>query len=144
MKLTKEQKDELALKLNSPWADVKLICDGYAITLRVERSKALSYRVATYINGEWRGEWFSNEKEFPEQKFLRKAVRALWSPAKRKEAEKMLGKRHVAKDPFWNKTITYFSCDWPSGKAAINHLCKVCESVQVAPESTEDTTELAA
>lgn len=135
MKLTKEQKDELAQKLNSPWGSVKLLCDGYTITLNVERVKALSYRVVTYVNGEWRGEWFSAKQEFPEQKFLHKKVVPNCKPAERKKIEKALGKRYVSKDPFWSGSFTMFAPDWPSGKAAINHLCKVCESVQVASKA---------
>ncbi|MFZ6687529.1 hypothetical protein ACO0K0_07260 [Undibacterium sp. SXout11W] len=142
MKLTKEQKEELAQKLRLPWGRVELLCDGYTVTLNVERYKELSFRVVIYVNGKWDGKWFDAKKEFPEQKFLRKSVRQLVSTAERKKAEKAFGKRAVAKDKFWSGSITIFTCDWLSGKAALNHLCKVCESVQVAPN--KESTELAA
>ncbi len=138
MKLTKEQKDELAQKLTNPWARVDLICDGYTVTLSVRRYKALSYRVITYVNGQLNHEWISSKQSFPEQKFLRKEVKSLVSAAERKKAEKEFGKRWVAKDPFWSGKVTFFNSDWLSGKTAINHLCKVCESVQVAPDTSEE------
>ncbi len=64
---------------------------------------------------------------------MRKTVTPLVSPAKRKEAERLLGKRRVAKVPLYSASLSFWNPDWPSGKAAIAHLCKVCESVEIAP-----------
>lgn len=135
MKLTKEQMTELAQKLTSPWGSVKLLCDGFKIDLIVSPLKGgLSYRVVTYVNGQFKGLWVSSTEEHPEQKFLRKNVRPLYSAAYKAKLEKIYGKRHVANtERFQNKIITYLP-DWASGKAAISHLCKVCESIQVVQE----------
>jgi hypothetical protein len=133
MKLTKEQKAELAAKLIHPWDSVALVCDGYRVDLHVQRWKGMSYRVMTYVNGFHKGIWYSDKEAHPEQKFLRKSVRPNVSPAKRIKLEKALGKRHVKNDPYWSGSVTLYMPDWASGKAAINHLCKVCESVEIAP-----------
>jgi len=133
MKLTKEQKAELAEKLTSPWGCVELICDGYRITLQVQCVKALKYRVVTYVNGEWKGLWFSDKTEYPEQKFLNKRTNRACSPAYKAKMEKIFGKRAIAKDPYYSKTFITYDLSWPSGKAAIAHLCRVCESVEIAP-----------
>lgn len=132
MKLTKVQQHELAMELQGPWAGVDLVCDGYLVSLRVERYKALSWRIYTYVNGCFRAAWVTGDSPAPEVKFLRKSVRLLFSPAKRKKAEKVYGKRAVAKDPFFNETYTMHLPDWTSGKAAIAHLCKVSDSIEVA------------
>lgn len=132
MKLTKEQKAKLSAALSHPWGTVALICDGYRVDLQVQRAKAMTYRVMTYVNGQFLGKWVSDKEVFPEQKFLRKSIRPLASPAQKAKAEKILGKRVVAKDPWYNKTLTSYMPDWASGKAAISHLCKVCDSVEVA------------
>lgn len=132
MKLSKEEKEELVGKLSSTWGAVDLMCDGYLVSLRVERYKELSFRVTTYVNGFFKGQWMRGKDPAPETKFLRKSVRPNLSPAKRKQAEKTLGKRYVAKDPFWGGSVTLYLPDWGSGRAAINHLCKVCDSVAVA------------
>lgn len=132
MKLSKEQKDELAAILDMPWGTVQLLCDGYQVTLQVQREKGrLAYRVMTYVNGSFRGQWVSGNETHPEQKFLRKSVRPLCSPAQKAKAEKALGKRWVAKDPYYNAKMTLFMPSWASGKAAIAHLCKVCESIEI-------------
>lgn len=135
MKLSKEQKDELAATLDMPWGSIALLCDGYRVTLQVQREKGrMVYRVMTFVNGSFRGQWVSGTETHPEQKFLRKSVRPLCSPAQKAKAEKAFGKRYVAKDPYYNAKLTYFMPDWASGKAAITHLCKVCESVEIAPD----------
>lgn len=134
MKLSKEQKDALAKKLAMPWGSVKLECDGYLVALNVERFKGMTYRVMTYVNGIFNPAWIfkkTGEAPAPETKFLRTSVRPNLSPAKRVKMEKALGKRNVAKDPYWSGSHTFFLPDWSSGKTAINHLCKVCESVKV-------------
>jgi len=131
MKPTKEQREFLAGQLSHPYGSVDLMCDGYRVSLRVERYKSLSYRVVTYVNGVWKGEWISGTNSHPEQKFLRKSVRPTVSPAERAKLEKALGKRYVKKDPYWSGSITLYCIDWGSGRAAISHLCKVCESIEI-------------
>ena len=133
--LTKEQRAELAAKLASPWGDVRLVCDGRRITLQVQREActAIRYCVMTYIDGYFKGEWMKGEA--PEARFLCKQVRPVFSPARRKAIEKIVGKRRFASQEYdgYRKTLTHYVPYWSSGKAAINHLCKVCESVEIAP-----------
>lgn len=135
MKLTKEQKQQLINTLSSPYGRVALRCDGYQVDLVVERAAALAYRVVTYINGQWKGAWVSGSESHPEQKFLRKSVRPTTSKAKLLAMEKKLGKRYFkqfCKDyPYWTSHITTYDFTWASGKAAINHLGKVCDSIQI-------------
>ena len=135
MKLTKEQKEQLAAELSMPWGNVALLCDDYRIDLQVQRAKGtMTYRVMTYVNGQFMGQWMSGSKEFPEQKFLRKSVRPLYSAAKRAAMQKSLGKRNYAKYcKDMDAKITMFMPDWASGNAAISHLCKVCDSVEISP-----------
>lgn len=133
MKLTKEQKNELAQLLTSPWGSVELLCDGYRISLQVQRAKGMTYRVVTFVNGQWKGLWVCGLDEFPEQKFLNKRTRRACSPSLKAKMEKIMGKRAVAKDPYYRKTFITYDVSWPSGKAAIAHLCSVCESVEIAP-----------
>lgn len=132
MKLSKVQKVELIDKLSSTWGAVDLMCDGYLVSLRVERYKALAYCVTTYVNGFFKGTWCRGKDPAPEAKFLRKSVRPNVSPTKRKQLEKELGKRYVAKHEYFSGSVTVYLPDWSSGRAAINHLCKVCDSVAIA------------
>lgn len=135
MKLTKEQMTELAQKLTSPWGEVKLLCDGFTIDLQTQRCKGgMTYRVMTFVNGQFKGEWVLSTEEHPEQKFLRKHVRPLYSASHKATLEKIYGKRHVANTERYQKKFVTYMPDFASGKAAISHLCKVCESIQVVLE----------
>ncbi|VVE67849.1 hypothetical protein PAN31117_02789 [Pandoraea anapnoica] len=139
MSLSKEQRAELEEELTMPYGRVDLMCDGFKVTLSVQLWKRLVYRVFTYVNGEYSYRWAWNESPLPEQKFLRKSVRKVCSAKTRRAAEKACGKRYVKKDPFYSGTVTYFMPDWPNGRSAINHLCKVCESVEVVTPSQRTT-----
>lgn len=144
MKLSKEQKEALARELSMTWGSIELECDGYLVALRVERAKGMTYRVMTYVNGFFKGEWcytIGGAAPAPETKFLRKSVRPNVSPFKRKQLEKELGKRYISKDPYWSGSQTFYLPDWSSGKTAINHLCKVCESVQVSKKTDSSALE---
>ena len=139
MKLTKEQRAELAKRLSYAWGEASLLCDGYRVTLQVQREagNAIRYVVAIYVNGHFKGEWMKGEA--PEAKFLRKQVRRLYPPATCKAMEKIVGKRRFATSEYdrYRRTITHYIPWWSSGKAAIDHLCRVCESVEIAPAEAE-------
>jgi len=136
MTLTKDQIAEAIETLSYPWGFVKLICDGYRVTLSVERAKGMTYRVMTYVNGCFKGVWMqpSAGTDIPEQKFLRRSERAACSKTYKAEMEKRFGKRHIQEDPFYSRTIVMYSPDWASGKAALSHLCKVCASIEIDPD----------
>lgn len=136
MKLSKEQKEDLIKELTLPWGSVNLMCDGYLVSLNVERKTAMTFRIYTYINGLMKGAWIIGSNPVPEQKFLRQSIRPNLSPAKRIKMEKALGKRHVSKDEFLSGSYTVYFPDWSTGKVAINHLCKVCESITI-PDKAE-------
>ncbi len=139
MKLTKEQKAVCIEKLNSPWGRVELRCDGHKVCLQVQRHTALTFRVMTYVDGHFLGKWISVPESYPEQKFLRPRIRPVYSAAFRRSMEKAIGKRAMAKDLDYSKTVTSYMPDWASGKAAINHLCKVCESIEILQNETKET-----
>ncbi|WP_293766361.1 hypothetical protein [uncultured Aquitalea sp.] len=138
MKLTKEQKQELINKLSIPWGRVSLLCDGHKVDLVVKLCKGMRYRVATYVDGRWEGKWMLGSETYPEQKFLNKQVRPACKKKDKEAMEKAVGKRYFkkmcAEEPYWTKTITVYDISWASGRSAINHLCKVCDSIQIAPE----------
>lgn len=137
MKLNNEQRERLANELSLPWGRVDLTCDGYRVTLSVQRWKAMTYRVVTYVNGELKYAWLSGSSEAPESKFLRASIRPNVTPARRRELEKAIGKRRVKSDPYLSGTFVVYLPDWSSGKAALSHLCKVCDSISEIPRSAE-------
>jgi len=136
MKLTTEQKAHLIKELSSPWGVVVLNCDGDRITLSVQEEKPLKFVVVVYVNGWFKGEWMLADKPVHEQRYMRKAVRPLWSASYKAKMEKAWGKRYVKKH--YSGTMTLFYSTWSSGKAAIAHLVKVCESIEILAENGLD------
>jgi hypothetical protein len=136
MKLTNEQKEKVIGDLSQLFGRATLRCDGYEVTLQVERFKGFKYRVMTYVNGTFSGKWILPSDAAPESKFLRKMTKPNVSPVKRLKLEKECGKRFIAKDPFFSGSYTCYLPDWSTGKAAVNHLCKVCESVELIDPAT--------
>lgn len=144
--LTKDQKTELAERLSLPFGSVSLLCDGHHVALVVERCKGFKYRVMTYVDGCFKGQWMlpkDGAEPAPETKFLRKSVRPNLSPTKRKVWEKAMGKRYVKSDPYCSGSVTIYMPDWSCGKSAINHLCKVCESVELPADPALSLMDLA-
>lgn len=131
-KMSAADKDRVIKALSIPHGDVQLRCDGYRVTLSVEYSKSLTYRVMTYVNFAFKGVWISHDSTAPERKFLRPVKSALYSPKELKRIESEYGKRKlkefIAKH---QKFFIYAAPDWASGRAAINHLCKVCDSIEI-------------
>ena len=137
MKLTKEQKQSLIDALAMPWGRVNLLCDGYRVTLCVQQVSTLKFRVVTYVNGVWEGKWMAGKETFPEQKFINRKEIPCAKPSEKAKAEKIFGKRAVAKDPWYSKKIVTYDISWASGKQAINHLCRVCESIEIVAEEAQ-------
>lgn len=130
MKLTKDQRDELAKELANPYGRVNLKCDGYEVLLVVERWKELSYRIVTYVNGEWSGAWMCSAGEYPQRKFLRYSEKFVLPARFRAQMLKLLGKRRYAKENY-DRKLGMWHIDWQTGKAAINHLHRVCDAIEI-------------
>lgn len=133
MKLNKEQKLFIIEQLNSQFKSVHLMCDGYEITLKMERYK-MKLVISIYINGCIKGAWGIKPEEHPESKFL--AIRQKsYYPAKRKaEIIKAFGKREANKRFDLDKKLEYKLPFFTTPQAALNHLIKVSDSIELIGE----------
>lgn len=140
--LPKCEKEALIERVSHAYGSAELMCDGFRVTLRVELYKAMSYRVMVYVNGFWKGEWWNPNKPAPEQKFARRVETFL---NRRKEREEILksaalfGRKGSKERKEWearaDAKFVVIDPTFPSGKAAVNHLLRVCESVTVVAPS---------
>lgn len=140
-KLDKDTKDRLIADLSYPYGRVELMCDGFKVALSVERAKKLNYRVMVYVDGCFKGEWLNPTKTFPEQKFYNRTESFLYTPKQRQMMLKdapVFGRKGSKERTDWearaNVKLTTIDSTFPSGRAAINHLLKVCVSVSVAED----------
>ena len=68
MKLSKEQK-EFAIKELDTCSRVELLCDGYEISLRIQRHK-MKLVVGIFVNHTVKGCWCTESSEHPVAKYL--------------------------------------------------------------------------
>lgn len=131
-KMSQQDKDKVIAALSFPHGDATLTCDGHRVDLYVVRSVGLNFRVQIYVDRCFKGAWCLPESTAPERKFLRPVKKTLISTAKIKAMEKSFGKK-MAKETVakYQNIRIYAAPDFASGRAAINHLCKVCDSISV-------------
>ncbi|MBK0062405.1 MULTISPECIES: hypothetical protein [unclassified Acinetobacter] len=135
MTLTKAQKDFVVNRLKSQWRQVKLKCDGFEVTLGLIQVTDTKLAVEIYINNFFKGTWVLNPEKHIESKFLPIRYLWLWSPKEKKEILKKFGKRAAYKNfPDLDKRLEHKTTHFTSGRAAINHLIKVCDSIELITE----------
>lgn len=136
--LTKAQRDELVSKMDTPYCSIKLRCDGYEIGIQTGRigKVGMRFAFAVYVDGWFKGEWSDATQSFPEQKFLKRVERSLYSPKEKAlmiKTAKVLGTARAKATADANRTYAYFTHVFPSAKAVVAHLHKVCDSIDELP-----------
>lgn len=129
-KLTKEEIARIEKELSMPWGRVKLQCDTFLITVEVRRIAKLKFSPIAFVDGTIDYDWVITDCE-QRRRFMRPTYRYLYTPTRRKELEKIFGKRRAAKQFDLDKKITYYGFDWPSVKSMVRHFCAANESVAV-------------
>lgn len=122
MSLSKEQKAFILKQLESQFNNVELNCDGYVINLSLSRYK-MRLVVDIHINGWFKGEWLNSTKGHPETKYLPIKKRAFFTPSAAKKMFPKLDEVHESR-----------SCFFTSPQAALSHLIKVSDSVELVGE----------
>lgn len=131
--LTKEQKAFIFKQLNSLFKTVYLMCDGYEITLKIERYK-MKLVIGIYVNGSIKGDWFIDSKNHPESKFLAIRHKSHYSAKNKAEIIKAFGKREANKRFDLDKKYEYRLPYFNTAQVALNHLIKVSESIELVTE----------
>ena len=134
MSLSQEQKAFILKQLESQFNNVELNCDGYVINLSLSRYK-MRLVVDIHINGWFKGEWLNSTKGHPETKYLPIKKRAFFTPKRKAEIVKAFGKRAAKKMfPKLDEVHESRSCFFTSPQAALSHLIKVSDSVELVGE----------
>lgn len=131
--ITKEQRTIILEQLNSPFETVYLMCDGYEITLKIERYK-MKLVIGIYVNGSIKGDWLINPKDHPESKFLAIRYKSYYSPKNKAEIIKVFGKREANKRFDLDKKHEYKLPYFNTANAALTHLIKVSKSIELLTE----------
>lgn len=133
--LTKAQKDFAIERLKSQWQQVKLKCDGYTVDLQLVQVKNTKLAISVYVNSYFKGVWFTKPDEHVESKFLPIITKAFYSSVEKKKIIKAFGKKRAYENfPSLDEKIHYKGTHFSTGRAAINHLVKVCDSIELVTE----------
>lgn len=131
--LTKEQKALAINELETKWK-LQLNCDGYEITLKIQRHK-MKLVIGIYVDGTVKGAWCTEHEKHPEAKYLAPHFINVWKTSSKKEIIKTYGKREAYKrfpdlDDKREYRLPYFT----NATKAINHLIKVSDSIELLTE----------
>jgi hypothetical protein len=123
-----KREDWLALEKQLTWpgARASLQCDGYRVTLMVQRDK-MRMVIAIYVNGWFRGEWVRDDCE-ERRRFMRPKTECAMRFNK---ADLRLGKRWIAKMKA-KYSFTWYSPIWPSVQVLRRHFEKHNTSIELA------------
>jgi hypothetical protein len=122
--LTKEDWKTVEDNLKLFYTLVKLKCDGYNITLRLERLTQFKNGIAIYVNGKFEGKWLIEDCE-ERRRFLRSVNMFLYTQKQRanmKKISKGLRKKCGLPDP--DVRSTYWTYYWNSFQSLKRHLIK--------------------
>ncbi|MFN3289324.1 MAG: hypothetical protein ACK410_02630 [Acinetobacter sp.] len=133
MKLSKEQKTFILEQLNSQFKSVQMLCDGYEITLRMERYK-MKLVIGIYVNGSVKGVWVTKPEKHQESKFLASHQKSYYSAKEKAERIKVFGKREANKRYDLDKKFEYKLPYFSTAQAALTHLIKVSDSIELIGE----------
>ncbi len=123
--ITKEDWQEIEQKLKSFYNVVKLNCDGYEISLTLERLDTMKNGIMVYVNGVIKGEWLTEECE-ERRRFYRPITRSLMSQKQRNNLKKLPKRTQnmLIKELKLDRTFTYYSFEWTSFNSLKRHLIK--------------------
>ncbi|AZN69288.1 hypothetical protein DX910_14540 [Acinetobacter haemolyticus] len=135
MALTKVQKDFVIGRLKNQWQQVRLKCDGFEVALGLVQVTDSKLAVSIYIDDYFKGAWIIKPNDHVESKFLPIRTKSVYSPARKKQILKEFGKRNSYKYfPDLDKKIESKGTHFSSGHAALNHLVKVSDSIELITE----------
>jgi len=131
--MTNDEWQQVQNQLVPPFGMVVLDCDGYELTLSVQRYKGLQMCIMTYVDGRFKGEWITGDCEI-RRKFMRAEKFYLHASSARSRAKK-LSKRDLADlkrvglDP-WKQSVCYTPV-WLSFAPLKRHLQKNCTNIEL-------------
>lgn len=128
--LTKEEWKIVEEKLKRLLDIVDLICDGYKVSLVLNRETQFKNAIMVYVNGTCKGEWCMTECE-ESRRFLRKISRSAYSQKQNNAYNKLSKRLQKEMKIDIKKTYSYYLPTWTSFNALKRHLIKENSSIEL-------------
>lgn len=124
-------------ELRFPGATSKMLVDGRTVTLQVE-TLSMKLVIGVFVDGWSKGAWLIAKEPCPEQAYMRRVERNLWSKKERDNAAKYakrFGKREAEKVfGGMNKKFVAFYSYFPSVRAVRIQYEKTFKSIELVTE----------
>lgn len=118
-------------KLSYPLGNVKLIVDGYNVTLECRLDKPLHYVIAVFIDGKFQMKWAMEDCDIRRRFCSRHTKCSLDQKARNRLKREKKAFREEIKNRF---TIEYYLPYWNSFKMMKSHFIKNNTSIELAKE----------
>ena len=132
--MNREDWKKIEDRLRFPGARASLRVDARDVVLEVRTDK-MKMVIAVYVDGWMKGEWVDAKNPYPEQAYMRRHERYLWSNKQRDVAAKWAkryGKRDArARFGDMDKKIVFFLPYFPSVRAVRTHYEKTFKSIEL-------------
>ena len=125
--MNKEEWNDVENKLQSFFDMAKLRCDGYEVTLRLERLNQYKNAIMVYVNGVFKGEWLNGESE-EAKRFYNKVTKTLSNS--RSKAFKKLPKK-LQKELKTEYSYSYYLPYWTSFSSLKRHFIRENKSIEL-------------
>ncbi len=126
-----EDWDKVEERLQHLYYPVKLNCDGYEVTLMLERRNQFKNVIMVYVNGVIKGKWLLDDCE-ERRRFFRKIVKSLHSTKEKKALRKIskrLRKENGLLDP--DAKYTTYTWFWTSFNSLKKHLINHNKAIEL-------------
>lgn len=129
--MTKEDWEKIDKALRGIYGFATLTVDGREIQFQRRLVSKNQLGIVTFVDGHFNGGWVLPSNEHPEQRFLRKVERFVYSEKTRKSWKKLSKRRQKewGLDP--DRKSHYFSPIWPSVTAIRRHYQKTFASIEL-------------
>jgi hypothetical protein len=130
--ISKEQWQEIENTLSRSYGIVNLICDGFPLTLEVQRIAPLKYGIFFFVEGIFLGKWLLNDCE-ERRRFCRPVEGFVFDAKLRNSLINIYGGKRApkAKVEEINRKFTAYQCAWTNAKALCRHLRKNNLNIQL-------------
>ena len=133
--MTPQDWKDIEEKLKSFYEQVNLVCDGYRLTLKLERISQFKNAIVPYVNGKLDLKWLTEESE-ERRRFYKPVQSSVYSKQQKAAVKKMSKKRRkeMGLPDSDEKRVAYYMPYWQSFRSLKNHLIKNNQVVELLEE----------
>lgn len=132
--ITPEDWKRIEAKLRDFFNYVKLVCDGYELTLVLQRIGQFSNAIAVYINGKIDGKWLIEDCE-ERRRFWCPKSKSFYSKKDMAAFKKI--SRRVFKEMQAKNKFTYYEPYWTSFRSLKSHLIKHNQVIEIVVDAED-------